>query len=187
MHGETAGPRQVPTGLHASRPHRRLAAGGHVMGRPMPSRLPSLSRNPGGAPAGRGGAGVVAFDGSDSVGRVQARQIVFLEGDPASPKFGDGRIEVIDFPRHLGVFARWGAGGLEEGEFTASAAVAQTPRGVPRLVAGQAGWRRSVVPAAGPAPGVGSRRRRARGLSRTESDSRCILHGRIRRCSTRPG
>jgi hypothetical protein len=142
---------------------------------------------PGGAPAGRGGAGVVAFDGSDSVGRVQARQIVFLEGDPASPKFGDGRIEVIDFPRHLGVFARWGAGGLEEGEFTASAAVAQTPRGVPRLVAGQAGWRRSVVPAAGPAPGVGSRRRRARGLSRTESDSRCILHGRIRRCSTRPG
>jgi hypothetical protein len=81
---------------------------------------------PGRALAGRGGAGVVAFDGGDSVGRMQARQVVFLEGDPASPKFGDGRIEVIDFPRHLGVFARWGAGGLEEGEFTASAAVAQT-------------------------------------------------------------
>ncbi len=96
------------------------------MGWPMPSRLPSLSRNQAARSPVCGGAGVVAFDGGDRGGRVQARQIVFLEGDPASPKFGDGRIEVIDFPRHLGVFARWGAGGLEEGEFTASAAVSQT-------------------------------------------------------------
>jgi hypothetical protein len=57
-----------------------------------------------------------------------ARDVEVLEHDPAMAEFAHSRFEVVDLPRHLGVIARGHAGGLEEGEFTASAAVAKSAR-----------------------------------------------------------